>query len=98
MAQYSCEHCKQCFQRKGNIVSHMKVKHKDEVLKFICPLFPLCKTSKCDGYFYPIGNLKVHFKKAHAGILFCDHEKDVKCALINKNSEKIFLIFLEKYI
>lgn len=77
-----CELCEKNFQRKTNLANHMKTVHNEEVIKFICSLFPICKGQRCDGFFYPIGNLKVHYTKTHKEEQL--KLSEVKSVIVNK--------------
>lgn len=93
--KFCCNHCDKPFKRKTNLDNHIKVVHKNEVKKFICPLFPECKSAKCNGFFFPIGNLKVHYQSKHQNTQFDQIKNEVKCALVDKKCNcKYFIIIL----
>lgn len=84
---FRCDICNAHFTRKTNLKNHIKVLHQEELLKFICPLFPACKSSKCDGYFYPITNLNLHFKRAHKSENVNDYKDKIKKVYVDRKSK-----------
>lgn len=82
---FYCEKCEKFFKRNTTLVDHMNNVHKEEIKKFICPLYPACKGPRINGFFNPIGNLKIHYKEQHKGEILDISE--VKCALIERKSE-----------
>lgn len=63
---YRCHKCATSFQRKYNLVSHLKLCGQTKKKKILCPFYPECKTVKnCSGLYANKGNLKIHFNRHH---------------------------------
>lgn len=89
--EFYCEVCAKPLKRKTNIRNHMKVAHSNIVEKYICPFFPTCNGRKSNGFFYPMGNLRVHFLRNHKEAVL--NESEVQLALVDKQSKKTLNYF-----
>lgn len=87
---FHCSDCDQYFQRNANLINHRKVVHAIEVKKFLCPQYPVCKTARSDGFYFPFTNLVNHYEKHHInaeGEVMELNKNEVKCAIVNKKSK-----------